>query len=137
MIYPAIYAFDIDDTLAMQGAPFPGPVTLDSILQLRQQGIPTGVCGNFIVLMKVLPDWWKYFSFYGPEELTGTSLLAHHQYKHYQLIRIAKVMKAQRYVMVGNRRGDPKVRSGSQDDVQARLAKWNFIDETSFSRGIR
>ncbi len=136
-MYSAIYAFDVDDTLAIQGAPFPGPVILNDILALRQQGIPTGICGNFLVLFKVYPDWWKLFSWFGPAELTGTSLIAHHQYKHYDLIRIAKSLKANRYVMVGNRQGDSKVRPGSQDDLQARLAKWEFISEQDFANGRR
>lgn len=136
-LYSAVYAFDVDDTLAIQGSPRPGPVPLYAIQELRNQGIVTGVCGNFIVLMKFLPDWWKLFSFYGPEELTGTSLLAHHQYKHNQLIRIMKVMPASRYVMVGNAKGTPGVANGSMDDVQAHLAKWNFIREQDFARGMR
>jgi hypothetical protein len=136
-MYPAIFTFDVDDTLAFQNAPYPGPVTLNSVLELRQQGIPTGICGNFLNLFKYLPEWWKYFSWFGPAELTGTSLMAHHQYKHYELMRIAKSMKASRYVMVGNKRGDPKARPGSQDDVQAKLAHWYFLTETEFAQGKR
>ena len=136
-MYSAVYAFDVDDTLAIQGIPYPGPVALYAIIELRNQGIPIGVCGNFLNLFKYYPDWWKIFSFYGPEELTGTSLVAHHEYKHFQLIRIAKSMKANRYIMVGNRMGDPKVRPKSQDDRQASLAKWEFISETDFAKGMR
>ena len=136
-MYAAVYAFDVDDTLAFQGAPFPGPVPIYQVVELRNQGIPTGVCGNFLNLFKYYPDAWKVFSFFQPTELQGTSVLAHHQYKHLALIRIAKTMPANRYVMVGNRMGDPKVRSGSQDDVQARLAKWDFISETDFAKGRR
>jgi len=126
---------DVDDTLAIQGIPHPGPVQLYRIIELRNQGNVVGVCGNFINLFKYYPDWWKIFSFYGPAELTGTSLLAHHQFKHFDLIRRAKALKANRYVMVGNRAGDPKVRPGSQDDLQAKLAKWEFISETDFAQG--
>ncbi len=127
----------VDDTLALQGAPRPGPVTLNDILTLRLQGIPTGVCGNFLVLFKVYPDWWKFFSFYGPTELVGVSLVAHHQYKHLDLLRIAKALPASRYVMVGNKQGDPNVAPKSQDDIQARLAKWEFIKERDFANGRR
>lgn len=136
-MYPAVYAFDVDDTLAIPNGPFPGPITLDMLVQLRLQSNPVGLCGNFLNAFKYAPDIWKIISFYGPEELLGTSLVAHHQYKHFQLLRVAKIMKANRYVMVGNRQGDPKVRPGSQDNVQAKLAKWEFIDETSFSKGVR
>jgi len=134
-MYPGVIAFDVDDSLAIQGLPRPGPVQLYRIIELRNQGLVTGICGNFLNLFKYYPDWWKIFWFYGPTELTGTSLLAHHQYKHMDLIRIAKGLKANRYVMVGNRQGDPKVRPGSQDDVQAKLAKWEFFSETEFAAG--
>jgi hypothetical protein len=126
-----------DDTLAFQGAPFPGPIPMYQIVELRNQGIPTGICGNFLNLYKYFPDAWKLFSFAQPTELQGTSIIAHHQYKHLALIRVAGYMKAGRYIMVGNRQGDPKVRSGSQDDVQAKLAKWEFISETDFAKGVR
>lgn len=33
--------------------------------------------------------------------------------------------------------GDPKVRKGSQDDVQAGLAHWEFISESEFAKGVR
>lgn len=136
-MYAAVYAFDVDDTLAIQGLPFPGPVALYQIVELRNKGIPTGICGNFINLYKYFPDAWKFFSFIQPTELQGGSILAHHQYKHLALIRTAAIMKANRYVMVGNRMGDPKVRPGSQDDVQAKMAKWDFINETDFAKGVR
>lgn len=136
-MYAAVYAFDVDDTLAIGNAPFPGPVQIYQVIELRNQNIPTGICGNFLNLFKYLPDAWKYFSFFQPTELQGTSLLAHHQYKHLALIRLAKVMPAQRYIMVGNKLGDPKARPGSQDDRQAQLAKWEFISETDFANGRR
>src|SRR5437773_6445567 len=132
-MYPAIYAFDVDDTLALQGVPRPGPIVLYSIIELRNQGNITGVCGNFLNLFKHYPDWWKIFSFYGPAELMGTSLIAHHSFKHFDLIRRAKALKANRYVMIGNQQGDPKVRPGSQDNVQAKLAGWEFIREKDLS----
>jgi hypothetical protein len=136
-LYPVCYSFDVDDTLAIQGSPYPGPVTIYSVIELRNQGSPTGICGNFLNLFKYYPDAWKYFSFFQPTELQGSSILAHHEYKHLALIRIKQYIKASRYVMVGNRRGDPKVRPGSQDDVQAGLAKWEFIPEREFAAGKR
>lgn len=136
-IYPAVVAFDCDDTLAINGAPFPGPVALNDLAALRANGVITGICGNFLNFYKYFPDGWKITSFYGPQELTGTSLLAHHQYKHYELIRVMKTFPAEAYVLVGNRRGDPEARPGSQDDVQAKLAGWKFISEKEWAAGKR
>lgn len=136
ILYKAVYAFDVDDTLAIQGAPFPGPVTINDIGRLRSERIITGICGNFQVLFRYFPDWYQYFSFYGPTKLISAQV-ASHQYKHLQLNDIRTDLPAEKYVMVGNRRGDPKVRPHSQDDVQARLAGWNFISETDFARGKR
>jgi len=137
-ILKAVYAFDVDDTLGVQGAPFPGPVTLNAIAQLRAERILTGICGNFEVLFKFYPDWFQFFSFYGPTQLDAhLGMVAHHQFKHLQLIGITKDIRADKYVMVGNARGNPKARPGSQDDVQARLADWKFISESDFARGIR
>ena len=136
-MYSTVWAFDVDDSLNFQGAPHPGPIPIYQVIELRNQGMPTGICGNFLNLLKYFPDAWKYFSFFQPTELQGTSVLAHHQYKHLALIRIAKIMPAKRYIMVGNKMGDPNVRPGSQDDVQARLAKWEFIKESDFAKGVR
>lgn len=135
-LYKAIYAFDVDDTLALQGAPFPGPVTINDIVRLRGERVITGICGNFQILFRYFPDWYQYFSFYGPTKLISPRPAAH-EYKHLQLMDIREDLQAEKYVMVGNKRGDPKVRPGSQDDVQAKLAQWTFISETDFARGKR
>ena len=134
----AVYAFDVDDTLAIQGAPFPGPVILNDIAKLRAERILTGICGNFQILFKYYPDWFQFFSFYGPTQLdVHLGMVAHHQYKHLQMIGITKDIPAMKYVMVGNARGNPKARPGSQDDVQAKLANWKFISEIDFAKGVR
>jgi hypothetical protein len=103
---------------------------------LRHAGIVTGICGNFQVLFKFFPQWYQFFSFYGPTKLISPKP-ADHLYKHVQLIDIKDDMLAEKYVMVGNRRGDPDARTGSMDDVQAKMAGWNFISETDFARGKR
>jgi hypothetical protein len=127
---------NVDDTLAIQGAPFPGPVILNDVMQLRNEGCITGICGNYIVAMKFFPDWYKFFSFYGPTRLLSPKPAAH-QYKHLQLIDIKEDILAEKYVMVGNKRGDSKARIGSQDDVQSKLAGWIFVREEDFARGKR
>jgi hypothetical protein len=96
----------------------------------------TGVCGNFFTLFKFFPDWYKFFSFYGPTKLLSPKP-AHSPYKHLQLIDIKEDILAEKYVIVGNRRGDPKVRPQSQDDIQAKLAGWSFLSESDFARGKR
>lgn len=135
-IYKAVVAFDVDDTLAIQGAPFPGPVILDDVMKLRHEGCVTGVCGNFYVLFKFFPQWYLFFSFFGPTKLLSPKP-AHSPYKHLQLADLREDVPAERYIMVGNKRGDPNVRPQSQDDVQAKLAGWEFIKEDAFARGKR
>jgi hypothetical protein len=80
--------------------------------------------------------WYQFFSFFGPTKLLSAKP-ADHMWKHVQLIDLKEDLKAERYVMVGNKRGDPKARPGSQDDVQAKLAGWEFIREIDFARGKR
>jgi hypothetical protein len=135
-IYPVVWMFDCDDTLAIQGAPFPGPVILNDIMTLRNEGCITGICGNYVVAMKFFPDWYKFFSMYGPTKLLSPKP-AEAQYKHLQLIDIRDDIVAARYVMVGNKRGAPGVRPTSQDNIQAKLAGWEFLSETEFARGKR
>jgi hypothetical protein len=86
--------------------------------------------------MKFFPDWYKFFSFYGPTRLLSPKPAAH-QYKHLQLIDIKEDILAEKYVMVGNKRGSSWARPQSQDDVQARLANWKFLTETEFANGKR
>jgi hypothetical protein len=80
--------------------------------------------------------WYQFFSFFGPTKLLSAKP-ADHMWKHVQLIDLKEDLKAERYVMVGNRRGNPRARPGSQDDVQAKLAGWSFLTETEFANGKR
>lgn len=131
MIYPAIYCFDVDDTLAFSGAIRPGAVSMNDVMKLRNQGCITGICGNYDAIIPKFKDWFNYFSFYGPA-WPGITKLNRTDNKHNQLLNIKEHIQAERYVMVGNRRGDPNAHGGSQDDIQARLAGWEFIEESKF-----
>lgn len=130
-IAKAVYAFDVDDTLAFSGAGKPGAVTLNDVMLLRNSGIVTGICGNYNAIIPVCKDWYQYFSFYGPQ-WPGITKLNRTLNKHKMLMQIKELIRAEKYVMVGNKRGDPMAHPGSQDDVQARLAGWEFIPEGKF-----
>jgi hypothetical protein len=109
---------------------------MNDIMRLRTEGNVTGVCGNFQVLFKFFPQWYQFFSFYGPTTLISAKP-ADHMYKHVQLIAIKNEIKAEKYIMVGNKHGSSWVRPGSQDDIQAKLANWDFISERDFAAGKR
>jgi len=113
-----VIAFDVDETL--QG--FRGPVTFQSIDELRAAGHIVGVCGNWIALVRSLPEWHRLFSFIGPigqvTPETKATFLRH----------LSTWIPADGFVMVGN---DP------QDRRAAELANWQFIVEADFARGVR
>lgn len=64
-----IYAFDVDHTLEYFG----GPVTLQSIIDLRNQGHIVGLYGNFAGITMNFPDWHRLFSFIGQMRSTSRS----------------------------------------------------------------
>jgi hypothetical protein len=133
MIYKAVWAFDVDDTLRFEGAPFPGNVIIADIARLRSEGNITGICGNWQVVLDHFRNWYLYFSFFGPFG-PGITKLNRTLHKHEQLKDLKTVIRADRYIMVGNRRGDPDAHPGSQDDSQARLAGWDFIEEGDWQK---
>lgn len=130
-IAKAVYAFDIDDTLAFTGAKRPGSVTLMDVMKLRNQGIVTGICGNYKIIMDTYKDWYQYFSFYGPA-WPGITELNRTPSKDKHLKGVKELIRAEKYVMVGNKATDKGVHAGSQDDVYARRAGWEFIDQEKF-----
>ena len=56
---PKIYAFDIDDTIEQLG----GPVTLESMRELRAAGHIVGLCGNWAAFCRRFDGWWHLISF--------------------------------------------------------------------------
>jgi hypothetical protein len=115
-----IYAFDVDDTLEVSA----GPVTISSVLTLRNEGNIVGLNGNWAVAVRNLPMWHHIFSFIGPMEMS----------KHVFLTQLKTHIPADEYIMVGNILG---VSGASDDQGAATLARWRFIKETDFAAGTR
>jgi len=114
-----IYAFDIDETLEISA----GPVTIQSIVELRNEGHTVGLCGNWALFVRMIPSWNQFISF-----------IAVGLPKADFLTEFKKYTPADDYVMVGNILGV----SGSSDDKGAAdKADWRFIKEDDFARGIR
>ena len=116
-----IYAFDVDETLDCSS----GPISIESLVELRLAGHAVGLCGNWAAVVWHHPyDGWKYVSFLGPIGLDKPGHLAH----------MRRYIPADEYVMVGN---DPSIKGSSQDASAAALAGWRFIREDDFAAGVR
>ncbi len=115
-----VYAFDVDDTLEVSR----GPISLQSVLELKAQGHIIGICGNWFALVQKGPDWLNIASFVGPSESTKDHFLRH----------TARVIEADEYIMVGNIFG---VTGASDDMGAAEHAGWRFNSEFDFAAGQR
>jgi hypothetical protein len=115
-----IYAFDVDDTLQVSG----GPVSVESIVDLKPAGDIVGLNGNWVAVVQKVPLWHRIFSFIGPMEMSKDVFLR--QLKTY--------IRADDYIMVGNIVG---VSGGSDDQGAASLAGWRFVKESDFAAGVR
>jgi len=54
-----LYAFDVDETLEISG----GPIKLDQMTQLRNEGHIVGICGNWIIFVQAVTGWHDLVSF--------------------------------------------------------------------------
>lgn len=120
-----VYAFDVDETLEISN----GPVTLQSMMDLRVQGHIVGVCGNMQVFCR-LRGWQHLASFLGQG----------YTHKHVFLRGLKENIPADDYVMVGNifgRKNSLGFVCGSRDSEAAQEAGWRFICEDDFARGQR
>ena len=115
-----IYAFDVDHTLIISS----GPVTLESIIELRKEGHIVGICGNWAAVVQCVMGWHNLFSFIGPMEIPKALFLN----------QISTFIRAESYIMVGNIIG---VSGASDDKGAAEQAGWKFIQENSFAAGHR
>ena len=128
-----VYAFDVDETLE----PARGPVTLQSIRDLREQGHIVGICGNLAGFCRI-DDWHKLVSFllhFDTYPLFGGpmgSCLPKEAWL--RVFREVTFTGAEDYVMVGNIQG---VSGGSDDQGAAQRASWRFIKESDFAEGQR
>ena len=115
-----VYAFDVDHTLDVSG----GPVSFDSLKELRDNGHIVGLCGNFAMVTRWCPDWHKIISFIGPMAMSKAAFLMH----------ISGYVPAEEFIMVGN---DSSIFGASKDKEAAREAGWRFIREHEFAEGSR
>jgi hypothetical protein len=117
-----LYAFDIDHTLEVSG----GPIPVESMRKLAAEGHIVGLCGNWAVVTRAVPDWYRFISFVGPMAMTKADFLG----------QLRLHVGAVDYVMVGN---SPRYSSAglSDDEGAAALAGWRFIPEQAFAAGER
>jgi hypothetical protein len=123
-----VYAFDVDDTLEVSN----GPIKLQALMDLRNQGHIVGLCGNWRVFIQSVNGWQHLISFFN-----------YAQVKNVFLWEMKHVIKADDYVMVGNvgpldsRTYNIPQTGGSDDMSQALAARWRFIKESDFVSGTR
>ena len=116
---PNIYLFDVDETLEISG----GPVTFQSIIELKHRGNIVGLCGNWGLITRNTQGWENLFSLIN----VAADKVAFMQ-------NILRYIPADDYIMVGNRKGG----FSPDDEELARLAGgWRFISEKDFASGVR
>ncbi|MCZ6620530.1 MAG: hypothetical protein O7C72_01315 [Deltaproteobacteria bacterium] len=113
-----LYAFDVDETLEISG----GPIKLDQMTQLRNEGHIVGICGNWIIFVQAVTGWHDLVSFLSIGIGEKSEFL--NQIKQY--------IRAEEYIMVGNILG---VSGASDDKGAAETAGWRFIKESEFAAG--
>ncbi len=129
-----VYAFDVDETLEKSG----GPVSFDSLMQLRRDGHVVGICGNLAGFCTGTKNWHEIVSFllnFDTFPLYGGRMGS--CFPKEVWLRVFKEVtfpNADDYIMVGNIFG---VSGGSDDQGAAQRAGWRFISEQSFADGER
>ena len=68
---PHLYAFDVDHTLEVSD----GPVPIAALRALREEGHIVGLCGNWAVFVRAVPEWHRMVSFVGPFQLSKADFL--------------------------------------------------------------
>lgn len=135
-----IYAFDVDETLEISN----GPVPLESMRELRDQGHIVGICGNWGLFAQRVPNWQSYVSFINcapplfiqQMNSQGTVRMD----KAWFLQELQRYIPAEECIMVGNIYGEKNSLGfvcGSQDSEAAQIAGWRFIREDDFAKGVR
>jgi hypothetical protein len=132
---PKLYSFDVDETLEISN----GPIKLNELVALRNEGHIVGICGNWGLFVKV-PGWQHIASFVNCCLVVQDQLGNVHGDKGWFLAELRKYIPAEEYIHVGNIFGRVNklgVSCGSHDDVAAAQAGWRFILEDHFSDGVR
>lgn len=128
---PRVYGVDVDDTLAI--GPHPGPVRIEDLEHLMNQGNIIGIIGNHRIVFAYWDRWWRTIAFFGGfPPPTKTAFMQEIKYS----IQLGNPY-IKDFCMIGNAAGNPNVSFQSNDDGYARLAGWRFIPEISFSQGVR
>lgn len=131
-----LYSFDVDETLEISN----GPVKLQSLMDLRNEGHIVGICGNWGLFCARVPGWQYLASFLsctiqamGPDgQVYGD--------KGWFLAELKKYIRADDYIHVGNefdRINSLGVKCGSHDKEAAAKANYRFILEDDFAKGAR
>ena len=115
-----VYAFDVDETLEISA----GPVTIQMMLDLRNNGHIVGLCGNWALFCHRVRDWQEVVSFMNNG---GTDKETH-------LRQLKMYVPADDFILVGNVLG---VSGASDDQGAAQRAGWRFIRESDFAEEIR
>ena len=115
-----VVAFDVDDTLEVSD----GPVRLDDLIKLREDGHIVGLYGNWAMVTQHYPGWHHIYSFVGPCGIE----------KHDCLRQLRQHIPGDDDVMVGNILG---ISGASDDRGAAERAGWRFIKESEFAKGVR
>jgi hypothetical protein len=89
---------------------------------LYDAGHIVGICGNWSLFVRVVPDWNKMVSFVGQ--------FYHHMSKAEFLKYLKDAMVADEYVLIGN---DPAHFGNSNDIHAAHEAGWAFVREDKFN----
>lgn len=109
----------------------PGPIDIRDVIYLKNQGNAVGIMGDWQMILRVYPDWWKVFCWMGPVEKMGP--IAPMKAQDLTVMR-GFFPATWEIIMVGNR---PGVHPGSNDSGAAALAGIRFISETDFANGKR
>ena len=126
---PKVYAFDVDETLEISA----GPVKLQSLIDLRNEGCIVGLCGNLHCFMERVPKWWEYISFtlnFDTLLTLGTLLPKEYWLRTF----VISCRDAEEYILIGNILG---VSGASDDKGASERAGWRFIQESEFANGVR
>lgn len=135
-----VYAFDVDETVEISN----GPVTLQSMMDLRNEGHIVGICGNWGLFCQRVWGWQNLVSFLNciPPVFVRLQENAHGTRvdKAWFLNHLQQYVRADEYILVGNVKGEKNSLGfvcNSEDSEAARLSGWRFIKEDSFAKGVR
>ncbi len=127
-----VYLFDVDHTLECSN----GPVKIQSMADLCNEGHITGICGNFTCFAKRVKYWYKICSLFNTffmYERDGVRMD-----KTDFMLFVRSAVDADDYVLIGNSlRDKDKIPDISDDEGSAERAGWRFIKEDAFARGAR